>query len=240
MPLEANIRRSMAVLAEARQAGASRLAVLVSGGRDSACLAHMVARSQISASFIHHYIVPDLEISEIPLRGLEQQLGIKITRVPSVLRQSMFEGDVLCINKIWDAQATTSPRSATFDRFVLAIAKAEWLATGIRKSESPMRMLALTKHPNPNPKLKKVYPLADWLKQDVRDFIEREKITISPSYPLMNRSFDSVNLKHVYPLKSAMPGDYKKICSDFPLMDALCWLYEKRVKTHGLLNLPEC
>lgn len=240
MSLEARILHAQNILGAARQAGATRLAVMVSGGRDSSCLAEMVHRAEIPATYIHRYLIPDLEVNEIPLRAMEQRLGMKIVRVATPMRQQMLDGDMLCINKVWDADIKIKPFPASFDRFIHAIAKTEWLTTGIRSADSPMRMLTLTKHPNPNIKLKKVYPLASWRKQDVKDFIAREKIVVSPSYPLMNRSFELLNIKHVYPLKAAMPGDYKKICADFPLMDALCWVYEKRIKKFGSANLPEC
>lgn len=221
-----------------------RLAVMVSGGRDSMALAHMCYRASkendIVCTYIHNYLVPDLDVNEMPLRALEKTLGIKIIRLPSPLRRQMLDGDALCINRVWEARFKCVPRPAAYFRMIAAIAKSPWMTTGIARADSIRRRLALTQAPNPNANAKRVYPLDLWRAKDVNDFITANKIKLSASYAIQGRSFDLMNIARVYPLKHALPNDFKKICADFPLMEALCWVYEKRAKKYGAANLPLC
>ena len=201
----------------------------------------MVHRSGIPSTYIHNYLVPELEIVEAPLQDLESKLGINIVRLPAPLRRQMLDSDVLCINKVWDAiEWNGNPRPAGYDRMIEAIAKTPWRATGIARADSPRRRLMFMQSPNPNVKAHRVYPLEYWRSADVKEFIQREGIKLSANYAIQSRSFELLSINRVYPLKSAMPNDYKKICTDFPLMDALCWLYERRARKHGAANLPKC
>jgi 3'-phosphoadenosine 5'-phosphosulfate sulfotransferase (PAPS reductase)/FAD synthetase len=115
-----------------------------------------------------------------------------------------------------------------------------WVATGIRITDGPQRAIALTKNPNPNLKLHKLYPIAEWRKAEVWSHIKRQGLPISRAYNLIGRSLDCLNVAHVYPLKFGSPKDYERIVADFPLMDCLCWLYEKRVERYGLASIGEC
>jgi len=238
--LEAQIIHSQNLLAKARSLGCDRLAVMVSSGRDSACLAHMAHRSGIPSVYIHNYLVPDLEIVEAPLQDLEQKLDIKIIRLASQQRRQMLDRDVLCINKIWDAEVGLTARSKKYYDMIANIAKTPWMATGIARADSPRRRLALTQSPNPNPRSKRVYPMDLWRAVDVKEFVEKNNIKLSLSYRIQGRSFELMSVNRVYPLKSMLPNDYRKICNDFPLMDALCWLYERRARKYGAANLPKC
>ena len=240
MSLKARIIHSQLLLDKARQAGATRLAVMVSSGRDSACLAHMVHRSGIPATYINLYIVPGLEIVEEPLQALESQLGIKIVRIPNPRRRQMLDGDFLCINRVWDAKFHYSPPGAAYYKMIAGIAKTDWLTTGIARADSPRRRLSFMQAPNPNANSKRVYPMEWWRAADVTQFVKENKIVLSKSYVLQGRSFEMLSIARIYPMKHAMPEDYRKICNDFPLMDALCWLYEKRVREYGAANLPVC
>ena len=93
--------------------------------------------------------------------------------------------------------------------------------------------MALTKHPNPNPKLHRCYPLADWSKAEILQHVVEAALPLGRAEKLLGRSLDCLNVEHVWPLKRAVPEDYERICNDFPLMDALCWLYEKRREKYG-------
>ena len=126
------------------------------------------------------------------------------------------------------------------DRFIAAVSKSPWIATGIKKTDSITRAMALTKHPNPNPNNHRVYPLHEWKDADVWSHIAENDLPVSRCYKLIKRSLDVFNVKHLYPLKAGAPDDFERICRDFPLVESICWLYEKRAREYGMTNLPEC
>lgn len=238
---EALIRHSLGIIRKAQDMGAGRVAVKISGGKDSTVLTDMIMRSGISACFIHQYIVPGMRIEEDVLEALEKRFGIEIIRIAHPRRGEMFNCDVLCINKIWDEDASRKfTHGEANDRFIAAIAKTPWMATGIRKQESITRHLSLTKHPNPHPRNHRMYPLADWPKSEIFAHIKANGLPLSKAYALFGRSMSSYNIAHLYPLKQGIPEDYEKFCHDFPLMRCLVWLYEKRAREFGVTKLPKC
>lgn len=218
-----------------------KLCVLVSSGKDSVALMDIVVRSGVPATFVTKYLVPDLEMDEVVLQAQEKRYGIKIHRVAAPRRAAMFAHDVLRIEHIWEAgEGATGAHSKKFDKFLVSLSGTPWLATGIRKTDNPTRAIALSKYPNPHPKNCRVYPLAEWRKGEVWEYIRQRDLPVSPAYRLFGRSLDCLNIKHVYPLKAGIPGDYAKIVKDFPLIEPLMWVYEKRVRQYGTRNLPEC
>jgi 3'-phosphoadenosine 5'-phosphosulfate sulfotransferase (PAPS reductase)/FAD synthetase len=238
---KALIAHSQQLIGRARTLGCDRLAVEVSSGKDSTCLMDMVVRSGIPAVFIYQYIIPGWRLDEEVLEKLEDRYKVEIVRVAHPRRGEMFATDTLCINRVWDATAARAfTHNDAMDRFIAALSKTKWLATGIRKSDSITRTLALNKYPNPNPGKKRVYHLADWKTSDVWAHIKAEGLPISRAYALFNRSLSTFNVKHMYPLRMAAPDDYARFMKDFPLIEPLCWLYEKRARETGVLSLPEC
>jgi hypothetical protein len=204
-------------------------------------MADLMVRSGVECFFVHRHLVPDLMLDEEVLGELERRLKIKINRVDCPRRLDMFESDTLCINKVWGSKVSAgAPRPAAYDKVLKERFKTEWMCMGIRKADGPTRRLALTKYPNPNPKLHRCYPLANWSTADVWQYTKERGLPISKAYALIGRSLDCLNIVHTYPLKHGMREDYNKIINDFPLVDALCWLYEKRAAKYGMNNLPEC
>lgn len=247
--LKANLKESLRLLKEARKMGCKKLIVLVSTGKDSVCLFDVVhnlaAKAGIEPYFAHHYIVEDLEIEESVLRNLENRFGVKIHRYENSTPKLMLMQDALCINiqdnKITrDLPVTKYKVDTQIDRALMTKAKTKWITMGIKKADSVNRRYALNEYPNPNGNKKRVYPLAHWSNQDVLDYIERRGLPLSDVYKASKRSIESLELESSYPLKSLSPKDYDKICSRYPLLDALCWLYEKRIIEYGKENVPRC
>jgi hypothetical protein len=45
---------------------------------------------------------------------------------------------------------------------------------------------------------------------------------------VLKRSVDTLDIAHIYPLRKHFLRDYRRIIEVFPLLDALCWLYDAR------------
>lgn len=240
MGLKASIAHANLLLDRARRAGVDRLCVLVSSGKDSVCTLDIVHKSGIPYTAVHQYLVPGLRVNEDVLENLEQRYGITIARIPSGSRVRMFANDVLRIQHVWESGDKTSIDHTAQERLACAIAKTPWMALGVKKADSPTRFLALDRSENPNPNTHKFYPIAEWKHAECWEYIKAEGLPVSRAYGLFGRSLDSIDIKHVYPLKHAIPEDYEKILNDFPLMEPLVWLYERRVRANGLSSLPEC
>lgn len=240
MGLKASIAHTHLLLERARAAGINRLAVFVSSGKDSVCTLDLVHKSGIPYTAIHQYLVAGLRINEDVLEPLEKRYGISIVRIPSGARVRMFANDVLRIQHVWESGDKMTVDHTAQERFACSIAKTPWMALGVKKVDSPTRFLALDRSQNPNPKTHKFYPIAEWKHAECWEYIKAEGLPVSRAYELFGRSLDSIDIKHVYPLKHAMPDDYAKVLNDFPLMEPLVWLYERRVRANGFNSLPEC
>lgn len=217
----------------------NKIIAAVSTGKESIAMLSVLIEHGYDVFPVHRYFVKDLEFEEEVLQALENRFKLKILRLEEPVVRSMESDDVLMINNIWNIHPTPINWNK-WDRMIRRMAGCEWIATGIRKDDSPIRRLTLTKHPNPNPKLKKVYPLADWNKKYLWHYIKERNLPISKAYQWFNRSLDCLNIKHVYPIKKYAPKDYEKIASKFPLLDGLMWLYEKRGNEIGYEKIEEC
>ena len=101
---------------------------------------------------------------------------------------------------------------------------------GIKKADSPNRAINISAQGWFQEGSKKIYPLFDWSDRDVWSAIKHLDLPINKCYEWFGRSLDVLNLHHLYPLKQYVPDDYKKFCREFPLIEPMVWLYEKRMK----------
>lgn len=247
--LKLRLKESLGLLKEARKLGCKKLIVLVSTGKDSVCLFDVIYnladRAKIEPFFAHHYIVDGLEIEEKVLTNLETRFGVKIHRYENSTPKMMLMQDVLCVNladnKLTKEMPVTKYKIDTqIDRALFRKYNTKWITMGIKKADSVNRRYALNEYPNPNPRKMRVYPLTNWSNQEVLEYIEKRDLPLSEIYKVSKRSLDSLELESAYPLKSLSPNDYNKICEKYPFLDALCWVYEKRIREYGQKNIPRC
>lgn len=220
-----------------------KVIVFLSGGKDSTALCSIMAQSGINCVYLYKYLVPNMSFDEKVLVELENRFSIKIHRIENPVRTGMYKSDTFRIKHIWDAQDALigqGMKNQKYDRWIRETFKGDWFAMGLKKSDTLQRYMALTKHPNPNPNQMKVYPLAEWKDRDIWDYLKINKLPINESYSAMKRSLSILNINHVYPMKLSFPEDYKRVTKDFPLLEGLIWLYEKRAKKYGIVNLPQC
>jgi len=243
------ISSSYRIIKEAKGYGCERVIALVSSGKDSVCLFDVVhklcQKIGIHPFFVHHYIVKNLDIEEEVLTLLEKKYNTAIYRYENAIAKLALLKDMLCINLADDDliaediikkyRLDTETDRALFNKY-----ETRWMTTGIKKADSVNRRYALNEYPNPNPNKKRFYPLSDWGNPDVREYMKKNNLPLSSLYKISKRSFDSLSVQSVYPIKSFNRKDYDKICNQFPLMDALCWIYEKRAKKYGLINIEKC
>ncbi|QPK81127.1 phosphoadenosine phosphosulfate reductase [Schaalia sp. ZJ405] len=94
-----------------------------------------------------------------------------------------------------------------------------WIADGVRAADSIVRRASLSRHGIMKPNNHKVSPIADWLKSEVLDIIERHNITLPIDYEWFGRSFDGIDYRFIEPLSRHAPTDYQRILDWFPLAE---------------------
>lgn len=94
-----------------------------------------------------------------------------------------------------------------------------WLADGVRAADSIMRRASFVKHGVMKEKDRKVSVIADWLKGEVLERIDRAGIELPIDYQLFGRSYDGLDRRFMEPIREHLPEDYALIKSWFPLVD---------------------
>ena len=243
------IQESKTIIKQAKDLGCDKVIILVSSGKDSLCLADVVVKNAPSYGMdvflAHHYIVEGLEVQEEVLQAMEARYGLKIHRYENSAPKIALMKDVLCINLLDNDMIHDMPMpkyrlDTQIDKALVAVAKTEWMTMGIKKADSMNRRYSLNEYPNPNPRKKRFYPLSNWSNKNVFDYCDSHKLPLSSLYKLYGRSFESLELESIYALKKTNIGDYNKVCDKYPLADALCWLYEKRIGEFGIKKIPRC
>lgn len=95
-----------------------------------------------------------------------------------------------------------------------------WVADGVRAADSIVRRASFVKHGVMKEHSMKVSPIADWLKGEVIEAINRRGVKLPIDYRLFNRSFDGLDYRFIEPLKRELPNDYRTMETWFPLLEA--------------------
>lgn len=218
---------SRALLQKARDAGATRILVGLSGGKDSLVVTDLCVSvfGQENVEAFSMYIVKDLRCCETPVRYAENRWKLKVHRVPHwslgakhkhavfmpVRRQALGWRDM----KMVDVEALVKKMSGI-----------EWLAYGHRMDESLERRAMLHSYGELygqgglNLAQKRAYPLWDWKARDVFSYMGARRIPRPPSFGITNASGLNFRLPTLKWLRANYPDDLEKLKVIYPFLDA--------------------
>lgn len=205
--------------------------VAFSGGKDAIATELALRDAGVETVLAHLYYIPGrrrgrtLEFVEDGLARLEDQLGKRVYRFPHPsfyrwLNNLVFQPPERCA-VIEAAELPTVTYEEMWDliREDLGLPAETWVADGVRAADSIVRRASLSKHGVRKPHLRKVSPIADWLKADVLGRIAEAGVDLPVDYEWFGRSYDGIDYRFLKPMSLHAPEDYRRVLDWFPLAE---------------------
>lgn len=195
-------------------------------GKDS--IAAWIALEDAGVEVIPCYmwLVPNLKFVNDELEYFEGVFGRKIHRYPhaSYYRLMVNELDQSPEHcGIIEAARMPTP---DYDEIWALIRKDlgldpdTWVADGVRAADSIVRRASFVKHGVMKRSKMKVSPIADWLKAEVMEAIERNGVELPIDYDIWGRSFDGIDYRFTAPMKERLPEDFETLKTWFPMIES--------------------
>lgn len=206
----------------------SRVACMVSGGKDSLCTLDVCVRHFGADRVVGvlMYLVKDLEVEWQHARKLEKRYGIKIHGVPHwtlshFLKENAYRPYVV------GAENIKALRQPDVEAFIRKEHDIDWLAWGNRAADSVVRNAYLKRIRGVDHKFRRLYPLWTWKKPDVYGYLKGRKLPI-PAITGGRVQMGGVSLtaECLSWLRDNHPGDLRKILDVFPFAEALLFRQE--------------
>lgn len=189
--------------------------VSYSGGKDSAVLLDLCARHFSRIVAFHMYQVRGLSFQEAQLRHIKHRYGCEVISVPhfelsemyryGAFRQMDFSCPIVTVKQLYD--------------YLREKTGIYWIAAGERISDSIWRRAMIKKSGSVDSRRGRFYPLAEWKKKHVMQYVRKHKLKISPESAILGFSFRSFMPKELEKIKEKYPEDYNRIKRDFPMID---------------------
>lgn len=188
----------------------------LSTGKDSIVTYDLCCRYFKRVHSFFMYLVPDLEFQELALRWYEKQYGNKILRVPHFETSEFYrygsfrdpDGEVQIVS-VREEYNYLRYKTGTY-----------WIAGGERVSDSIVRRAMIKHSGSIDEKRGRFYPLAEWVKKDVIQYIDHYHLFLSPEQKDLGFSFASLAGSELSVIKQYYPDDYDRILHYFPEADA--------------------
>ena len=178
-----------------------------STGRDSAVMLDMCVKYIKRLHVVFLYFVRGLEFKERYIKAIEKRYGITVDQYPLPQALNYVTGKRYRMSDI-----ETQMREKY---------NVSYIALGYRKDESVYRRIMLNATDNGiDRKTKKLYPLMDFNRSTIDQYVRRERIILSPEYNFGFRNIDVPRKGELEWIKNNYPDDFKRIIQTFPMMEA--------------------
>lgn len=201
---------------------APRVAVMVSGGKDSLCTLDVCVRAFGAKNVVGvlMYLVKDLDVEWRHARKLEKRFGIRIEGVPHwelsrLLKNCIFRPYVVGSENIRQL------KQVDVENYIRKTLGAEWIAWGNRAADSVVRNAYLKRIGGVDMKQRRFYPIWTWKKPDVYGYLHGRKLPV-PSITGGKVQMGGVSLdpECLRWLRDEEPQDFAKILDVFPFAEA--------------------
>jgi len=195
---------------------ADRVTVLFSGGKDSVVTLDLCRRYFSTVNMAFMYYVPGLSFQQKIIRHYERVLGTECVCVPH------FELSLMLRYGLYRLHDITVPalRCADIYNYIRELTDTYWLAGGERINDSIVRRAMIKRSGSVDAKRGRFYPLAEWAKSDVLEYIRKNKLKVSEESEILGHSFRSLDGETLLNVKTHYPDDYRLIENWFPLCRA--------------------
>lgn len=189
-------------------------AVLVgfSGGKDSIATLDLCMRyfDRVQPFFL--YLCPGLEFQEETLHWYERRYGCEIIRLPhfevsNFMRYGSF--------REYDPNVPIIGITDEYNYLRLQTG-ITWIAAGERINDSIVRRAMIKNSGTIDMKRARFYPIANWTKREVLQYIKHHKLKLPPDSKKLGFSFKSLDGRELAYIKQAYPQDYERILKVYP------------------------
>lgn len=200
------------------------VALSFSCGKDSIAAWLAMREYGIEIVPVYFWLVPDLKFIDDELAYFEDFFGTRIYRYPNPsffrLINHFVHQPPERLRFIEAANLPTPDYQQTWEVILdeLGLDPKTWKADGVRAADSLNRRTSFVKHGVMKENLRKVSPIADWLKGEVMECIEKAGVKLPIDYEIFGRSFDGIDYRFTEPMRRHLPEDYERLREWFPLM----------------------
>lgn len=200
------------------------VALSFSCGKDSIAAWLAMREYGIEIVPVYFWLVPDLKFIDDELAYFEDFFGTRICRYPNPsffrLINHFVHQPPERLRFIEAANLPTPDYQQTWEVILdeLGLDPKTWKADGVRAADSLNRRTSFVKHGVMKENLRKVSPIADWLKSEVMECIEKAGVKLPIDYEIFGRSFDGIDYRFTEPMRKHLPEDYERLREWFPLM----------------------
>lgn len=197
--------------------------VAFSGGKESVCVLDMCFRYFKNVKPFFMYICPNLSFQEKTLAWYEKKYQTEIIRLPHMdvseffhygsFRMPDYSFPIVSINDIY--------------QYVRLETDMWWIAAGERIADSIIRRAMMKKSGSIDTQRGRIYPISEWKKQDVLDYIKFHNLYLGADSRHMGFSFKSLEGRELSMVKNYFPDDYAKIIRQYPFAEAGVRRYEE-------------
>lgn len=216
---------SAEVLAKLKAEGKPVL-LAFSCGKDSLAAWCALLDAGIEVIPAYMWYVPGLKFVDAEIKHYEKLFDTKIHQYPHPSFWRWINRGVLQTPARVRAIATLGLVEPTYDETWAAIKedlglpKDTWVADGVRAADSIVRRASFVRNGVMKRSTHKVSPIADMLKAELLDLLEKHHVDLPCDYEIWGRSFDGVDYRFSEPMSRQLPEDFETIRRWFPLVDA--------------------
>ena len=190
--------------------------VSFSGGKDSVATLDLCVKHFRHVEGFFMYYVKGLSFQEQICRYYEDRYGLPIHRVPhfelsqflryGLYRPTDFSVPVVSVKDVYN--------------YLRLNTDIWWIAAGERITDSVWRRAIIKSSGTIDEKRGRIYPVAEWRKEDVVAYIRQNKFKVGVESRKLGFSFGSLQAREVIPVKRHFPADFARIRAWFPFVEA--------------------
>lgn len=205
-------------------------------GKDSLCVTKICLDLGLKVYPFYFYHVPDLEFVNDQIKRYEDLFGFKIVQMPhpmlydSIRRQDFASYRLAVWLNSFDWVHLTFEEMVRAYLYDCGVENAGELydAVGMRASESFNRRKVFEKYGPIQQRhgQHKIFPIWNWKKKDVLDYLQSKRIPLTNDYNIWDRSWDGIKYQFLRGVKTNYPKDYQTITEYFELIESELLRYE--------------
>lgn len=187
-----------------------------SGGKDSVVTLDLCYRYFKTIRVFFMYQIPTLSFQEASIRYVENKYDIEVIRIPHFELSNFFRYGVF--RKPDFAVGLVTPLDVY--KWLRLQTDTWWIAAGERIGDSIIRRAMIKNSGSIDEKRGRFYPIAQFTKSNILDYIKHHKLKVSPESNILGHSFRSLMPDDLKLVKEHYPKDYEKIIEWFPFAEA--------------------